>query len=91
MDFTREPVIETIITPREGFRLVVRRSSVPSAEEFIVDAVEVVVFGSTCFYRSIERIKPFLLPMSEYEIVEIREPRMALKMASFVALSNIPS
>ena len=40
MDFTREPVIETIITPRDGFRLVIRKSC-QAGEEFVVDAVEV--------------------------------------------------
>ena len=39
MDFTREPIIETIVTPREGHKLVVRNSKVQGMEEYFVDAV----------------------------------------------------
>ncbi|NGX57568.1 MAG: hypothetical protein K940chlam3_00460 [Chlamydiae bacterium] len=79
MDFTREPVIETVITPREGCKLVVRSSKGASQEEYFVDAVEVVSFGSAFFYRSLEKPKCFLLPVVDYEILEVREARMVLK------------
>ncbi len=83
MNFTREPIIETIISPKEGYKLVVRNSKSPSQEEFSVDALEVVSFGSALFYRSLERPKCFLLPVSDYEIMEARETRVVLKNASF--------
>ena len=83
MDFTREPIVETIITPREGFRLVIRSSKNLGQEEFAVDALEVVSFGTLCFYRHLERPRPFLVPASDYEVFEIRETRMPLKAASF--------
>jgi hypothetical protein len=83
VDFTREPIVETIITPREGFRLVIRSSKNPGQEEFVVDALEVVSFGSICFYRHSERPRSFLVPASDYELLEIREARMPLKAASF--------
>lgn len=79
MDFTREPIIETIITPKEGFKLVVRSSKAAGHEEYFVDAVEVVSFGRSFFYRSLERPKSFLLPITDYEVLEVREARMVLK------------
>lgn len=79
MDFTREPIIETIVTPREGYRLVVRSSKSLGQEEHFVEAVEVVSFGNAFFFRSTERPKPFMVPVADYEILEVREPRMVLK------------
>ena len=79
MDFTREPIIETVITPREGYRLVVRNSKVMGQEEHFVDSIEVVSFGGACFFRSIERPKPFLVPIGDYEVMEVRESRIVLK------------
>lgn len=79
MDFTREPIIETVITPREGCKLVVRSSKSSAQEEYFVDAVEVVSFGHSFFFRSLERPKSFLVPATDYEILEVREARMVLK------------
>ncbi len=80
MDFTREPIIETIMSPREGCKLLVRSSkNTENAEEYYVDAIEVVSFGQAFFFRSLERPKAFLVPVSDYEIVEVKEPRLALK------------
>lgn len=79
MDFTREPLVETVITPKEGFKLVIRASSRSSDEEYSVGAVEVVAFGNCYFFRSLEKPKEFLLPMTEYEVVESRETRTVLK------------
>ncbi len=79
MDFTREPIIESIISPKEGYKLVIRSSKGAGHEEFFVDVVEVVSFGHTFFLRSLERAKAFLVPASDYEILEVRETRMVLK------------
>jgi hypothetical protein len=79
VDFTREPVIETVITPKEGSKLVLRNSKNGSQEEYFVDAIEVVSFGASFFFRSIERPKSFLVPVSDYEVLEVRETRMVLK------------
>lgn len=79
MDFTREPIIETVITPKEGCKLVVRSSKSTGQEEYFVDAIEVVSFGHSFFFRSLERPKAFLVPVSDYEILEVREARMVLK------------
>lgn len=79
MDFTREPIIETVITPKEGCKLVVRSSKSTAQEEHFVDAVEVVSFGHSFFFRSTERPKTFLVPATDYEILEVRETRMVLK------------
>jgi hypothetical protein len=79
VNFTREPIIETVITPREGCKLVIRSSKGNGQEDFFVDAIEVVSFGSSIFYRSTERPKSFMLPVSDYEVLEIKETRMVLK------------
>ena len=79
MDFTREPLVETVITPKEGFKLVIRASSGKADEEYSVGAVEVVSFGNCYFFRSLEKPKEFLLPMTGYEVVEARETRTVLK------------
>lgn len=79
MDFTREPIIETVVTPKEGCKLVVRSSKSGGQEEYFVDSVEVVSFGSSVFFRSQERPKAFIVPASDYEILEVREARMVLK------------
>lgn len=79
MDFTREPIIETVITPKEGCKLVIRSSKSVGQEEYFVDAVQVVSFGASIFFRSLERPKAFLVPASDYEILEVREARIVLK------------
>lgn len=82
MNFTREPIIETIISPRDGFKLLVRNSKGGGAEEYFVDALEVVSFGHAFFFRSLERPKSFLVPVSDYEVLEVKETRVALKNVS---------
>jgi hypothetical protein len=79
VNFTREPLVETVITPKEGYKLVVRNSKGGGQEEFFVDAVEVISFGNASFLRSLEKPKCFLVPVSDYEILEVRESRMVLK------------
>ena len=79
MDFTREPIIETVITPKEGCKIVVRSSKNVGQEEYFVDALEVVSFGPALFFRSMEKPKAFLVPAADYEILEVREARMVLK------------
>jgi hypothetical protein len=79
VDFTREPLVETVITPKEGFKLIIRASSGNLDEEYSVGAVEVVSFGNCYFFRSLEKPKTFLLPMTKYEVVETRETRTVLK------------
>lgn len=81
MNFTREPIIETIISPKEGYKIVVRNSKAEGKEEYIVEAVEVVSFGSSFFFRSVDKAKAFLVPVSDYEIIETKEARMVLKNA----------
>ena len=78
MNFTRDPMILTVVTPREGFKLVVRNTS-GRQEDYFVDAVEVVSFGNATFFRSLERPKPFLVPTSKYEVLEVKETRAVLK------------
>ena len=79
MDFTREPIVESIITPKEGYKLVVRSSKGGGQEEFFVDSLEIVTFGHALFFRSLEKPKAFLMPVSDYEVLEVREARLVLK------------
>lgn len=82
MNYTREPIIETIITPKEGCKLVVRNSKGVNGEEHFVEALEVVSFGNAIFFRSTERPKSFLVPVTDFEVVELKETKMVLKSAS---------
>ncbi len=82
MNFTREPIIETVIMPREGCKLLVRNSKAAGQEEYYVESIEVVSFGRSLFFRSQERPKSFLVPVSDYEVIEIKEVRMQLKNAA---------
>lgn len=91
MDFTREPIIESIITPREGFRIVVRSSKNVGHEEYFVDALEIIAFGHSVFFRSKEKPKPFMVPACDYEIFEVREPRLILKTPSIEGTVKISS
>jgi len=77
--FTREPIIETILSPRDGCKLCIRNSKIAGAEELFVDAIEVVSFGGAFFFRGQERPKPFLVPVSDYEVFEVKETRVVLK------------
>lgn len=79
MHFTREPIIQTVITPKDGCKLVVRNSKGTDQDEYLVDAVEVVSFGHAQFFRSMEKPKSFLVPVSDYEVFELKETRMVLK------------
>ena len=83
MNYTREPLIETVITPKEGYKLIIRNSKGSGHEEYAVDAIEVVSFGNSFFFRSLERPKSFLVPVSDYEVIETKETRVVLKNASF--------
>lgn len=79
MHFTREPILETVITARDGYKLMVRSTKSGTQEEFTVDALEVVSFGAAIFYRNVERPKPFLVPVADYEVIEMKEHKMTLK------------
>lgn len=90
MDFTRQPIIETVITPKDGYRLAVRSSKNLGQEEFVVEALEVVSFGVHCFFRNLDRSKAFLVPVSDYEVLEIREGRLPIKAASLEGTIKVP-
>ena len=82
MNFTREPVIETILSPKDGYKLCIKNSKIVGSEELFVDAIEVVSFGHAFFFRGQEKPKPFLVPVTDYEIFEVKETRVVLKNAS---------
>lgn len=82
MNFTREPVILSVITPKEGSKLVVRKSCGGEEEDYFLDALEIVTFEGAVFYRSTERPKSFLVPVSDYEVLELKETKIVLKNVS---------
>jgi hypothetical protein len=86
--FTREPVLESIITPKQGYTLVLRSSKAAIQQEYFVESVEIVSFGRELFYRSNDRVKAFLLPVADYEVLEVHEARLALKVVGAVKASN---
>ena len=79
MNFTREPIVETIISAKEGYKLSIKSSKHASAEEYLVDAVEVVSFSGALFYRCSEKPKPFFLPIHDYEVQEVREAKLTIR------------
>jgi hypothetical protein len=81
VNYTREPIIESVISPKEGCKLAIRNSK-NIGEEYFVDAIEIVSFSNAVFYRSKERPKEFLVPVSDYEIIEVKETKMVLKNAT---------
>jgi hypothetical protein len=91
VDFTRQPIIETVITPKDGYRLAVRSSKNLGQEEFVVEALEVVSFGVHCFFRTLDRSRAFLVPVSDYEVLEIREGRLPIKAATLEGTVKIPT
>jgi hypothetical protein len=79
MNFTREPILETIISAKEGFKLKIKSTKNEGGTEFLVDAVEVVCLGTTFFYRSGEPSHTFFIPAQDFEICQVREARLLLK------------
>ena len=47
MNFTREPLVETVITAKDGYKLALRNSKGGTQEDFFVDAIEVISFGNS--------------------------------------------
>jgi len=79
VNFTREPIVETIISAKEGYKLSLKSSKHQAAEEYLVDAVEVVSFSGALFFRCQEKPRPFFLPIHDYEVQEVREARLTVK------------
>ena len=78
MDFTREPIIESIIVPADGYKLSVRKAA-QTDEGVLLEAVELVSFQNHLFYRSKANKKAFLVPVDQYELVEVRDVKVSLK------------
>lgn len=79
MQFTREPTVESILYARDGFRLSIKNTKYGSQEPIFVESIQLVSFGGQLFYRHQDRPKAFLLPAQDYEVMEVRETKLALK------------
>jgi hypothetical protein len=84
MNFTREPIIESVITSSDGYKLRLTKLNKKEGrdEDFQVNALEIVTFGASCFYRHREKPKSFLIPVAEYELTQVRDTRLTLKYAT---------
>jgi|GEM_PF-3352338 len=82
MHFTREPILETIISAKEEYKLKIKNTKNEAGATYLVDAVEVVCFGTTYFYRSGEPSHTFFVPAQDFEIEQVRQVRLALKAAT---------
>lgn len=84
MNFTRDPILETVITPKDGYKLSLRNSKCKDGEEFFVDSLEVISFGNSYFYRFLDKPRSFLVPMNDYDVIEVREAKVSLKTGGSV-------
>ncbi len=82
MLFTRHPIVETIITPKEGHQLKLKAPAA-AGQDYLADALELVIYGSTPFYRSLEGPRPFLVPAAHFEVEQVKEGRAPLKHATY--------
>lgn len=89
MHFTREPIIESILSARDGYKLVLRNSKTASSAEISAEVIEIVSFAGTVFYRSQDRSRNFLLPAIDFEIVEVKDARLVLKNISLEKSSKL--
>jgi len=87
--FTREPIIESILSARDGYKLVLKSSKNPSSAEVSAEVLEIVSFSGAVFYRSQDRSKNFLLPATDYEVVEVKDARLVLKNISLEKSSKL--
>jgi hypothetical protein len=91
VNFTREPIIESIISARDGYKLSIKSTKVSDTREILVDAVEIVSFGNSHFFRCQEKPKPFFFPVGDYEVSEVKETRFVLKNSTLEKSVKIQS
>ncbi|MFZ4772444.1 MAG: hypothetical protein ACOYK9_00425 [Chlamydiia bacterium] len=91
MNFTREPIIESILSARDGYKLSIKSTKVTDAREILVDAVEIVSYGTNLFFRCQEKPKPFFFPVGDYEVAEVKETRFVLKNSALEKTVKISS
>ncbi len=80
MHYTRHPLVESVLTAKSGYKLAVRPTKSSDHEEYLVDAIEIVSFGSAYFFRpTADSPYSFIVPVSDFEVVEVKEMRAVLK------------
>src|SRR3990167_10702335 len=77
--YKKEPIQESIISARDGHKILVKSTKHSTEGEFFVDAVEVVSFGPQIFYRCLEKPRPFFLPASDFLIEEVKDQKVAIR------------
>lgn len=78
MEYTREPIVQCVIAARDGNKLYI--SDYQGKQLYVVDSLQVVLFGDTPFYRNIEGTVEFMCPAAHHSIEEKKESKMALKI-----------
>ncbi|MEC8307253.1 MAG: hypothetical protein VXZ72_05365 [Chlamydiota bacterium] len=76
MEFTREPIIETVISASEGYLLHLKHGS----ETYQVISLQIVSWGSLFFVRSLEQDHQFLMPLDEVAITEHKVSYAGLRL-----------
>lgn len=77
MDFTRIPLLETILTAREGYVLHLHNCW-REEEHYTAAALQLVTIGGVLFYRAAEDPCLFLLPANAYRVTESKQPSLGL-------------
>ena len=80
MHFTRDPIVETVLTARDGYKFNLTHMS--NGKEYSTTVVQIVSIGNVVCYCSVDQVDSFLLPLAEYQLVEVKEAKLPLKMPS---------
>lgn len=70
MFFTREPILETVISARDGFELVIVPVGNIKGETYRVKACEIVIVADVAYIRAVNLLDDFLVPCHMYGIRE---------------------
>lgn len=81
MYYTREPIILSVLSAKEGYNLVLKSTKISNEEPYAVASVSIVNFSGAIFYRSLFD-RDFLLPVSDYIVVEEKQVKLNVKLAT---------
>ena len=81
MYYTREPITLSVLSAKEGYNLVIKNTKNHDEESYIVPSVSIINFNGAIFYRSLLD-RDFLLPVSDYSVVEKKQVKLNVKLAT---------
>ena len=88
MNFTREPIIETIITPREGYRLIVRSTNMRMKKNLPLTPSKSSPSEMPFFIAAWKSPSLFFSPLAIIKSSKERKPRCRLKTPNLSAPSK---